>query len=129
MSRTSAEGGGMTAGPSRHRTARREARISLWMLAAFAVWTVVFVVASGPVARLIGAPTSGGDVVYLREWVPWTVVTIVWLLPLLVGIGLALDAKRRDGREPLARAGLLANAVIVLAVTGPSLLDRLLHLD
>ena len=108
--------------------ARREARISLWMLAVFAGWTGAFVVLSSRVAAALGAPMSDGEVVYIEQWAPWIAVTIVWLLPLLVGIGLALDARRRAGEDALARTALVVHCVVVVGATGPALLDRLLHL-
>lgn len=98
------------------------------MLAVFVPWTVLFIVLSGPVARLLGAPMSGGEVAYVEAWVPWVVITVVWLLPLLAGLALALDARRRDPRDGLARVALVLHAVIMVVMAGPSLLDRLLHL-
>jgi hypothetical protein len=98
------------------------------MLAVFAVWTALFIALSGPVATLLGAPTSGGEVVYVRAWVPWLAITFGWLLPLLVGAGLALDARRRDPGDSLARVALVVHVVIMAALAGPPLLDRLLHL-
>lgn len=108
--------------------ARREARISLWMLAVFAGWTVVFIAVSGPLARLLGAPTSGGEVLYIEAWVPWIAVTLLWLLPLLIGLALALDARRRDPRDSLPTVATLLHLGLMVVVAGPSLLDRLLHL-
>jgi hypothetical protein len=98
------------------------------MLAVFAAWTVAFVAASGRVAEFLGAPTSRGEVLYIEAWVPWIIVTVVWLLPLLVGLGLALDARRRDRRDSLPRVAVLVHVAVMLVVAGPSLLDRLLHL-
>jgi hypothetical protein len=98
------------------------------MLGVFAPWTVLFIVLSGPVASLLGAPVSGGEVAYVEAWVPWIVITIVWLLPLLVGLALALDARRHDPGDGLAGVALALHAVIIVVVAGPSLLDRLLHL-
>ena len=98
------------------------------MLAVFAAWTLAFVAASGPVARLLGSPTSGGEVVYIEQWAPWIGVTALWLLPLLVGIGLALDAHRRDRGAALPRVALVVHGVVIVAATGPALLDRLLYL-
>lgn len=121
-------GVGPTADPAPLRPARREARLSLWMLAVFAGWTALFIGLSGPVAELLGAPTSGGEVVYLEAWGPWIAVTLVWLLPVLVGLGLALDARRRDVRETLATAAIVVHAVLLAVVAGPPLLDRLIHL-
>jgi hypothetical protein len=98
------------------------------MLAVFAAWTVVFIAGSGTVADWLGVPTSGGEVLYLKAWVPWTVVTVLWLLPLLVGLGLALDARRRDRQESLPRVAALVHAGVMAVMAGPALLDRLLHL-
>jgi hypothetical protein len=98
------------------------------MLAVFAVWTLAFVFLSGPVAGALGAPTSGGEVAYIDRWLPWIAVTALWVMPLLVGVGLALDARRRARADGLARTALIVHAVAIVAVTGPSVLDRLLHL-
>ena len=108
--------------------ARREVRISWWMLAVFAAWTVVFIAVSGPLAELLDVPTSGGEVLYIEAWLPWIAVTLLWLLPLLVGLGLALDALRRDRPDSLPRVAAAVHLGIMLVVAGPSLLDRLLHL-
>lgn len=109
------------------RRAEQEARLSWWMVATFAVWTVAFVLLSGPVAEALGFPTSGGEVMYIQRWVPWIGVTVLWVLPLLVGIGLAADARRR-GHGGQARAALIVESILLLGATGPALLDRLLHL-
>jgi hypothetical protein len=128
MGATSAGAGSTTTGPSTSQQARREARVSMWMLAVFAVWTAVFIAASGPVAELLGAPTSGGEVLYIKAWLPWIAVTVLWLLPLFVGLGLALDARRRDRQQSLPRVAALVHVGVMVVVAGPALLDRLLHL-
>lgn len=119
---------GPVADPHPPSPGQGRSRLSLWMLAVFVPWTVLFIVLSGPVARLLGAPMSGGEVAYVEAWVPWVVITAVWLLPLLAGLALALDARRRDPRDGLARVALVLHAVIMVVMAGPSLLDRLLHL-
>jgi hypothetical protein len=116
------------AGSTARLSGRREARVSLWMLAVFVVWTLLFIAVSGWVATFVGLPTSGSEVLYLEEWVPWVAVTTVWLLPLLVGLGLGLDASRRDRHDALAKVAVLLHAVIMVGVAGPALLDRLVHL-
>lgn len=119
---------GPVAGPHPPWPGRRRVWLSLSMLAVFVPWTVLFIVLSGPVAELLGAPVSGGEVAYVEAWVPWIVITVVWLLPLLVGLGLALASRRRDPRDGLARVALVLHAVLMVVVAGPALLDRLLHL-
>lgn len=128
MSEPKAAGVPPVSGPSPRLSGRREARISLWMLAVFVVWTMLFIAVSGWVATFVGLPTSGGEVLYLEEWVPWIAVTTVWLLPLLVGLGLGLDASRRDRSDTTAKVAVLLHAVIMAGVAGPALLDRLVHL-
>jgi hypothetical protein len=108
------------------RRARRQAVLSLWMLAFFAAWTAAFVGLSGRVADALGQPTAGGDVVYLEAWVPWIAVTVLWVLPLLVGFALALVSGRHGGGS-LARVGLVVNGVLVVLLVGPSLADRFVN--
>lgn len=97
------------------------------MLAVFAAWTIVFVVASGPVAELFGQASEAGEVLYLDAWLPWLAVTLLWVLPLLAGIVLAVVATtRRVGGY--AWGALIVNGAILLLMVGPPLLDRILHL-
>ena len=63
----------------------------------------------------------------IEQWAPWTALTIVWLQPLLIGIGLALDARRR-GRGDALGDDLVVHSVIAVGATGPALLDRLVIL-
>lgn len=109
------------------RSARRLASASYWMVAVFAAWTIVFVVASGPVAELFGQATEAGEVVYLDAWLPWLAVTLLWVLPLVAGVVLAvLATTRRVGGY--AWGALVVNAAILFLMVGPPLLDRILHL-
>ncbi|SES47987.1 hypothetical protein SAMN05216199_0016 [Pedococcus cremeus] len=105
----------------------RLARWSLGMLVAFALWTAAFVGLSGVVAGWLGADMTGGDVAYIREWLPWSAVTLLWVLPLVVGVVLGGRAVRAGaGRE--GTAALVLNSLILTLVVAPSLVDRLLHL-
>jgi hypothetical protein len=99
---------------------RNEARASVIMLAVFVPWTIGFILLSG---WLSGA--KGGEVGYIRAWLPWLGVTTLWVLPLLAGLGLGLHARRRAGGR-LALIGIWFNAVALAVVTLPSLADRLI---
>jgi uncharacterized membrane protein YhaH (DUF805 family) len=116
-----------TAPRSRDGRARREALWSLAMLPVFAVWTIAFVVLSGVVAEWVGLQTQGGEVVYIEAWLPWLAVSFLWVLPLVVGLVLAVRALR-SGVGSLAKVALGAHLVALLLALGPSILDRLLHL-
>jgi hypothetical protein len=97
------------------------------MLPVFAVWTIAFVVLSGVVAEWVGLQTQGGEVVYIEAWLPWLAVSFLWVLPLVVGLVLAVRALR-SGVGSLAKVALGAHLVALLLALGPSILDRLLHL-
>ncbi len=112
----------------RRRPARRKAVTSLWMVPAFIVWTLAYVALSGRVAEAIGAHTENGEVAYIEAWLPWTVVTLLWLSPLLVGLGLAMAARRVDRTDGVALAALVVNGLLMAVAAGPALLDRMLHL-
>ena len=120
-----------TAGPTTTEPrgpARRLATTSYWMVAVFAVWTVVFVFASGPVAELLGYETgNAGEVPYIEAWLPWLVVTLLWALPLVAGIVLAVLAKVR-GAGGYAWGALIVNGGILLFMAGPPLLGRIINL-
>jgi hypothetical protein len=117
----------LTAPPphSAHR-ARQEAKTSLWMLGVFALWTAAFIVLSPVVAQWFGVETQGGEVPYIENWFGWVFTTLVWVAPLLAGLGLAWDAGRRGARN-LARTALIVNAVVLIVLVVPSLLDRLVN--
>ena len=107
---------------------RVQALTSLWMLAVFLVWTAAFIALSAPAARLFGFDTPGGEVPYIENWFGWTAVTLLWVAPLVAGVAFAWNALRRDAGQRLARVGLIVNAVLLVVVIGPPLLDRILHL-
>ena len=108
--------------------ASRWARGSFWMLVVFAVWTVAFVVGSGPVAELLGADLqTSGEVAYIEAWLPWTAVTALWVLPLIVGVALGVVARRR-GSGTIAWVGIGMNLVVLAAVVAPATIDRLVNL-
>ena len=108
--------GPTTSGP---RRSRRETVASLAMLAVFVVWTVGFIVISGLVAS-----GHGGEVPYIKAWLPWIGVTALWVLPLITGLALGVDAMRRGGGR-LATLGAGLNALLLLILIVPSLIDRL----
>jgi hypothetical protein len=110
------------------RRSRTEAKAALWMLPVFAFWTIAFIGLSAPVARLFGVETTGGEVPYIENWFGWTAITLLWVVPLVIGAALAWDALHRDRTQPLARTALIINAVVLVALVAPSLLDRLINL-
>lgn len=107
--------------------AERLARWSLGMLVVFAGWTGAFVGLSGVVGRWLGAEMTDGDVAYLTGWLPWAAVTLLWVLPLVVGVVLGTRAVRA-GAGPTGKAALVMNGLILVLVVVPPLTDRLLHL-
>jgi hypothetical protein len=96
------------------------------MVAVFAAWTALFISLSGVVGAALGAPTANGEVQYLEAWWAWTAVTVAWMLPLFVGIGLAAHSRRLGGGG-LALTALVGETAIVVMLAAPPLLDRLLH--
>jgi hypothetical protein len=107
--------------------AQRLATTSLWMLAVFAVWTALFIGLSGPIADALGYPTSSGEVVYIEAWLPWLAVTVLWVLPLLAGLGLA-RAARKQGAGSRAQVAQVVHGVLLIVLVLPSLVDRLVNL-
>lgn len=101
--------------------ARKLAKLSLWMLVVFAVWTLIYIFAAGVVTDLFGWAGEDG---YVDAWLPWITVTLVWVAPLIVGVVLAARALTMHAGR-LAWIGLLANTLGLLFVTVPSLVDRL----
>lgn len=89
------------------------------MLAVFAVWTGAFIAVSGLLA--------GGDVPYLRAWLPWIGATLLWVLPLIIGTLLGVDAVRRGGGR-LARLGTGLNVLLLVFLAAPSLISRITDL-
>jgi hypothetical protein len=95
------------------------------MVGVFVLWTIGFIFGSGPIAKLIGADTEpSGEVSYIEPWLPWLGVTLLWVLPLVAGIGLAVLA-RRTRKSRLSLVGLVLNATILAASVGPAFLGRL----
>ena len=116
--------------PPRQATHARGRRASIWslaMLPVFTVWTAAFILLSGVVAGWLGLQTQGGEVVYLEEWLPWIAATLLWALPLVIGVGLAVQGLRR-GAGTIAKVALGFNGIALLLMVGPSLIDRFLHL-
>ena len=107
--------------------AERLARWSLGMLVVFALWTAAFVGLSAIVGRWLGAEMTDGDVAYITQWLPWSAVTLLWVLPLVVGVVLGTRAVRA-GAGRGGTAALVLNSLILVLVVAPSLADRLLHL-
>ena len=116
--------------PSRRTEDRAPARRAHWslaMLPVFAVWTIAFIGLSGLVAQWLGQASTAGEVVYIESWLPWLAVTLTWVAPLVAGVVLGVQAVRR-GAGRVGWVGLATNAAVLLLMTGPPLLDRLLHL-
>ena len=115
-----------------HRTpeqqhAERLARWSFGMLVAFALWTAAFIGLSGVVGEWLGAEVEGGEVAYIEAWLPWLAVSLLWVLPLVAGLVLGVQAVRA-GAGRAGKAALVLNTLILVLMVGPSLVDRLLHL-
>ncbi len=107
-------------------TASRWAQGSFWALAVFALWTVAFVVASGPLAQVLGSDVQPtGEVAYIEGWAPWIGITVLWVLPLLVGIALGVVARVR-GCGTIALVGIGMNVAVLLFVVVPAVVDRIL---
>jgi len=111
------------------RAARTFARLSWWMLAIFALWTGVVILTSEPIARLVFGftPDRPGDTFYLEAWGPWIAVTLAWLAPVIAGIVLAVIACVR-GAGKLAWAALAVHSFLLLAITVPNVIERLIIL-
>lgn len=120
MSVTTQRPGQRDHGGTSDQRPRNEARASVIMLAVFVPWTIAFILLSGWLS-----PARGGEVGYIRAWLPWLGVTAAWMLPLLTGLALGLHARRRGGGR-LALVGIWLNAVAMAVVTLPSLADRLI---
>ena len=119
---------GRTHDPASVHRPRIQALTSVWMLAVFAVWTGAFVALSGPIARVFGVETPGGEVPYIENWFGWSALTLLWAAPLIAGVAFAWNSLRRNPGQWLARVGLSVNGVLLVVVVGAPLLDRLLHL-
>ena len=113
-------------GAHRSDRPRREAALSLWMLLVFAGWTVAYIALSGVVAGWLGLATRGGEVVYIEAWLPWALATLLWVAPLIAGVVLGVLALRQ-GAGAMAKVGIVVNAVLLLMLTAPALLDRLVN--
>ncbi|GAB3441505.1 hypothetical protein GCM10027517_17650 [Phycicoccus ginsengisoli] len=107
---------------------RIQALTSLWMLAVFAAWTVLFIAFTGPIAQLFGFETASGEMPYVEGWLGWTTMTLLWAAPLIAGVALAWHSLHRDPAQRPARVALSVNGVLLVALVVPSLLDRILHL-
>lgn len=109
--------------------ARRLARLSLWMLLVFVVWTIIHILATEPMQRILFGftPSYPGDTFYIEAWGPWIAVTLVWLIPLIVGLVLAAAAARR-GAGRLAWVALAVHGLLLAWITIPNVIDRLINL-
>ena len=112
--------------PEQHR-AERFGRWSFGMLVAFALWTAAFIGLSGVVGEWLGAEVEGGEVAYIDAWLPWLAVSLLWVLPLVIGVVLGVKAVRA-GAGRAGKAALVLNTLVLVLMVGPSLIDRLLHL-
>lgn len=99
------------------------------MLAVFAAWTVLVILLSEPMQRLLFGftPSRPGDTFYIEAWGPWIAITLAWLLPVVIGLVLAVLALRaRAGAAAWAALGV--HGVLLLGLTVPNVIDRLLTL-
>lgn len=105
-------------------TGCRWARWSLWMLPAFVVWIIAYTVIARVLDRVLGEDPLRGDALLVQGLLPWLGLTALWVLPLAIGIGLALYAlARAAGRR--GWIALALNAVALLLVLTPAVVDRI----
>lgn len=109
---------------SKKAASRMGRRLGLWsllMLPAFALWTIAFIVVSG---FLFEPASSGvgpfGESIEGVEWLGWSALTAVWVLPLILGVILGVFGAVRD-KDRLGIAGWIANAVVLVWLVGTSL--------
>ena len=104
-------------------------RLSWWMLPTFAAWTVLFIVASEPILTIVFGFTSSipGETFDIEEWGPWSAVTTVWLVPVLIGLVSSSIALRR-GAGKAAWASLAVHLAIFVFLTVPNIIERFLFL-
>ena len=107
---------------------RRLAVWSWWMLPAFAVWSVLFILLSEPMLRLVFGftPSEPGDTFYVEAWGPWIAITVLWLAPVAAGLVLAALAVR-GGAGKLAVGALVVHGLFP-GFTVPNVVERLLTL-
>ncbi|QGU04183.1 hypothetical protein [Corynebacterium comes] len=117
----------MSRNPS--EAARRLARLSLWMLLVFVVWTIIFILATEPMQRILFGftPSHPGDTFYIEAWGPWIATTLVWVIPLIVGLVLAVLAAMR-GAGKLAWSGIAIHGLLLAFFIIPNVIDRLINL-
>jgi hypothetical protein len=104
-------------------------RLAWWMFPAFAVWTVVFIFASEPILSIVFGftPSVPGETFYIEDWVPWIAVTMIWLVPILIGLTSSSIALRR-GAGKSARTPFLIHLALVIFLTVPNIIERVLFL-
>jgi hypothetical protein len=64
----------------------------------------------------------------VENWFGWLLLILVWIVPLVVGLGLAVNALHRDRTQQLARTALVIHGVLITALVVPTLLDHLINL-
>lgn len=105
-------------------SASRSARWSLWMLPAFVVWTIAYTVVATVLHRLFGEDPVRGEPLPVQGLWPWLALTALWVLPLVVGLGLAVYAvARAAGRRGWIALALNAGALVL--VLTPAVIDRI----
>jgi hypothetical protein len=104
-------------------------RLSWWMLPTFAAWTVLFIFASEPILSTVFGftPSIPGETFYIKEWGPWIAVTMVWLVPVLIGLASSAIALRR-GAGKAAWVPFVVHLTMFGFVTVPNIIERILFL-
>ena len=99
------------------KRARRQAIASLWMLPAFGLWVAAFIAISSWLA--------GGEVGYIKPWLPWLGAALLSVVPLAAGVVLGVLSRRRGGGR-LALIGIVLNAVLLAWMTVPPFIEKLI---
>lgn len=105
-------------------------RLSWWMFPAFAAWTAIFIFASEPILAIVFGftPSVPGETFYIEDWGPWIAVTVIWLVPILIGLASSSIALRR-GAGKAALFPLLIHLAVFVFLTVPNIIERALSLE
>lgn len=71
-------------------------------------------------------PSEPGDTYYIEAWGPWIAITLLWLIPLMVGLALAVIATTR-GAGKLAWLGIVIHGLLLAFFVTPNVIDRLIN--
>ena len=85
--------------------------LSLWLLPGFVAW--------------LGAFTFLAPGEYIRDWAPWMGATVLMSLPLILGLGLAIQALRLH--ERVALLAVLAHGILVTLFVAVPLAERIVR--